>query len=155
MAMSNPRPLFRPPSARILIALLAIAIGSASLAPAATGAGPGSKASHLDFRLYGQTRQDVVGAKAIALVVHCPSDACKVTVWATSQSPPIRTAAVHAHVPSGGSQRLAVPISVGESRKLRTSFKAGRHPTLTVHALARDAAGDKVPLTLQVSPTKP
>lgn len=152
--MSSPRPLFRPPSARILIGLLAIAIAASSLVPAA-GAAPAAKSSHLDFRLHGQTRQDVVGTKAIALVAHCPSDACRVTVWATSQSPPIRTAAVHAGVPSGGSRRLVVPISTGESRKLRTSFKAGHHPTLTVHALARDAAGDKVPLTLQVSPTKP
>ena len=151
--MSTIRVPVRPSRGRILIAALAV-LGAAILLPTAAGAGPKANSHHLVFRLSGPSHQDVVGAQAIALVAHCPAEACTVTVSVSSTSPAFGTPKVHARVPAGGSERITVPLSMTQGGKLKAALKAGKAPTLTVHALARDGAGDKVPLTLTVRPTK-
>jgi hypothetical protein len=151
--MSTIRVPVRPNRGRILIAALAI-LGAAILLPTAAGAGPKPKTHHLVFRLSGPSHQDVIGAQAIALVAHCPSEACTVTVSASSTSPAFRTPKVHAQVPAGGSERITVPLSATQGGKLKAALKAGHAPILTVHAIARDGSGDKVPLTLTVRTVK-
>ena len=111
--------------------------------------------SRLVFRLGGPTHQDVIGSRQIAFVAHCPEDACRVAASVTSKSPSFTTATVHANVAAKGSERVLVPLAKRQRGKLRAALEAGHAPILTVHATARDSAGNEVPLTLTIHPKKP
>jgi hypothetical protein len=151
--MSIIRPALRLRPRRILIALTAT-ITAAALLPMAAGAG-GPGPHHLVFRLSGAARQDVIQSGSIRIEAHCPADACTVAASAISKSPSIRTAEVHAHVPAGATESISLPLASRDRGKLRAAFEAGHAPTLTVKATAHDAAGNHVPLSITVRPSKP
>jgi hypothetical protein len=148
--MSIIRPPVKRRSGRILTGLAAAAIAAAALAPAATSA----TQHHLVFKLSGSSHQNMVDAEAIVIAAHCPTEACTVVAAATSTSPSIHTARVRAHVPAGTTEQLLLPLAPRQSAKLKAAVKAGKPPTLTVHATAHDSAGNNVPLTLLVHSNK-
>jgi hypothetical protein len=151
--MSIIRPALRLRPHRILIALAATILGAALL-PIAAGAGA-SETHHLVFRLSGPAHQDVISSGSIRIDVHCPADACTVVASAISKSPSIRTVKVHAHVPAGAAESISLPLGSHDRGKLKAAFEAGHVPTLTVKATAHDAAGNHVPLSITVHPSKP
>jgi hypothetical protein len=97
----------------------------------------------------------MVAAEGIAIALHCPIEACTVVAAATSASPSIRTATVRTRVAGGSTKQLTVPLAPRQSAKLKAAVKAGKLPTLTVHATAHDSPGKRVPLTLLVRSDKP
>jgi hypothetical protein len=151
MSIIRPSPRLRP--SRILIALAAT-VTLVALVPTAAGAGA-PKVHRLSFHLSGPLHQDVIGAGAIEIRARCPTEACTIVAQATSKSPSFRTAKVHAQIPAGAAESISLPLAPRDRGKLKAAFKAGRSPTLTVNAIARDAAGTKVPLSIEVRPSKP
>lgn len=155
--MSITRPPQRLHLARLLIALVA-PIVVAGLCPAVAGAGApheASKGHHLEFRLSGRDRQDVLGASAIVINARCPTEACTVVAKATSKKPSIHTATVHAHVAAGKAASITLPLAKRQRGKLKAALEAGKSPILLVKATAHDHAGNKIPLTLEVRAFKP
>ncbi len=150
--MSIIRPALRLRSSRILIALTATV--ALAVLPLATATGA-PKVHHLVFHISGSTHQDVIGEGAIEIRARCPSEACTVVAQAISKSPSFRTAKVHARIPAGSAESISLPLSRRDRGKLKAAFKAGHSPTLTVKATAHDAAGTKVPLSIEVQPSKP
>lgn len=151
--MSIIRPVPRLLSGRVPSALLA-ALVAIALVPATAGAG-GIETHHLIFRLSGQSHQDVLGAGAIVVDAHCPTEACTVVATATSKSPAFHTAKVHAHIPAGAAASLSLPLGPHRRGRLKAALEAGHSPTLMVKATAHDRAGDKILLSLTVHPAKP
>jgi hypothetical protein len=157
--MSIIRPSLRLRPGRILIGLLT-AITAAALIPSAAGAGApkGDQAPaghHLVFRLSGRSHQDVIGAHSVTVRARCPVEACTVVASATSQSPAIHTARVHAQIPAGSAAALTVPLAPRDRGKLKAALEAGHSPTLMVKVIAHDGAGNRIPLTIEVRPFKP
>jgi hypothetical protein len=150
--MSINRPLPRLRSRRVLIGLAA-ATAAAALVPAASTAGPTTH--HLVFRLSGPDRQDILGAGAIKIRAFCPSEACTVVASATARNPSLHTAKARAQVPAGTAESILLPLSPKQAAKLKAALKAGRSPTFTVKATARDDAGAHVPLSIRVKPLNP
>jgi hypothetical protein len=153
--MSIIRPPMKPRRGRKVIGLLAVTALSAALIPAASSAHRGSGRHNLVFRVTGSAHQDVIDAHGIVISVRCPAEACTVVASATSASPSIHTGKFHAHVAAGGAERLTLPLSTRDSGKLKAALEAGKAPTLTVKATAKDGFGSEVPLSLQVKPVKP
>jgi hypothetical protein len=144
-----------PRRGAILIGLtVALSLLAAALVPAGAGAGQKSGAHHLVFRLSGAADQDVVGSGAVKVRVRCPAEACTVVASATAKSPSIHSSTVRARVPAGGSRELTIAVSARQGAKLAAARKAGKAPTLTVHATAKDEAGNTVPLVFAVLVTK-
>jgi hypothetical protein len=144
-----PSPVRRRP-ARILIGLLTLCVGVAALLPAiSSGASHG--AHKLVFKIDGQARQDVVSAGGIVLTARCPAEACTVTASAAAKSPSVHTGRARVQVAAGGSSRMTLPLGAKDAGKLRAALEAGKKPTLTVKAMARDHYGAKVPLELTVT----
>jgi hypothetical protein len=138
----------RPRRGAFLIGLVSALSLLAALVPAGAGAKPG--AHHLVFRLSGAEHQNVVGSGAVEVLVRCPAEACTVVASATAKSPSVHSATARVRVPAGGSRELAIAVSDRQSAKLAAARKAGKAPTLTVHATAKDKSGNSVPLTLAV-----
>jgi hypothetical protein len=136
---------------RILIGLLAVSVGTAALVPPISSAGSPKNVHKLVFKIDGRARQDVVGAGGIVVMARCPAEACTVVASAKAESPSVHTGKVRAHVPGGGSQRMMIPLGATDGAKLRAALAAGKRPTLTVSAMARDGYGAKVPLVLTVT----
>jgi hypothetical protein len=136
----------RPRRARFLIGLGA-AIALLALVPVASSA---QGHHHLVFQLTGPSHQDIVDAGAITVALHCPAEACTVVASATSVSPAVQAMSVRTRLPAGTTKQLTLPLAPRQTAKLKAAAKAGKSPTLTVHATARDASGNSVPLTLQV-----
>jgi hypothetical protein len=135
----------RPLRSRILIGLALIAT-AAALFPTASLAGR----HHLVFRLTGPSGQNVVAAEAIVISAHCPAEACTVVASASATSPSVHTATVRTRIAAGSTKQMTLPLTPTQSAKLKSATKAGKSPTLTVHATAHDSAGNRVPLTLLV-----
>ncbi|HEX4753845.1 MAG TPA: hypothetical protein VH268_13165, partial [Solirubrobacterales bacterium] len=148
--MSIIRPPERPRRGRKVIALLTVAATAAALVPAASSAHRGSGRHHLVFKLAGPAHQNVIGTHGIVISVRCPAEACTVVASATSSSPSIHTAKVRIRVAAGGTERLTLPLSTRDSGKLKAALEAGKKPSLTVKATAKDGFGSKVPLSLRV-----
>jgi hypothetical protein len=148
--MSIIRPLQRLRRRPVLIALSA-GILAAALVPAAAAA---PRANHLKFHLSGPSPQDIVGSEAIRVRASCPSEACTVTATATSEHPSVHTGSARVSVRAGGAATLNLPLAPRQRGKLKAALEAGRSPTFTVNATARDHAGTKVPLTIQVRSLK-
>jgi len=152
--MSIIRPPVRPRRRRKVIGILAAIATAAALVPIASGAQ--ARVRHnLVFKVTGSSHQNVIDAHGIVISVRCPAEACTVVASATSSSPSIHTAKIHAHVPAGGTERLTLPLSARDGGKLAAALEAGKKPSLTVKATAKDKFGSKVPLSLQVKPVKP
>jgi hypothetical protein len=145
------RPPLRPRQRRFLIGLLA-AIALLALVPVASSA---QARHHLVFRLSGPTHQNMVGAEGIAIALHCPAEACTVVASASSPSPSVHTASVRTQVAAGTTKQLTLPLAPRQTAKLKAAVEAGKSPTLTVHATARDSSGNSVPLLLQVRSEHP
>jgi hypothetical protein len=155
--MSIMRPPQRLHLARVVIALAA-SVAVAGLIPAAAGArGPqgSSKGHHLEFRLSGRDHQDILREGAIVINARCPTEACTVVAQATSRTPAIHTATVHARVGAGKAASISLPLAKRQRGKLKAALRAGKSPTLTVKAIARDHAGNKIPLSFEVRAFKP
>jgi hypothetical protein len=153
--MSIARHKVRPRPGAILIGpVVALALMASALLPGGAGAGSTPGAHHLVFRLSGARHQDVVDSGAVKVRVRCPAEACTVVASATAKSPSVRSATVRAHVPAGGAQELAIAVTARQGAKLAAARKAGKVPTLTVHATAKDGAGNTVPLTFAVLVTR-
>jgi hypothetical protein len=148
--MSIIRPLQRLRRGPVLIALSA-GIAAAALVPTAAAA---PQMHHLEFHLSGPSPQDIVGAAAIRVQASCPTEACTVVASATSEHPAIHTSNARISVRAGGAATLKLPLAPRQRGKLKAALEAGRSPTFTVNATARDHAGTKVPLTIQVRPQK-
>jgi hypothetical protein len=151
--MSIIRPTVKLLPGRILIVLLT-AITATALIPAGAGAG-GPKSHHLVFRLSGPARQDVIANGVIFVNARCRTEACTIVASAISKSPSFRTAKVHAHLPAGTLDTISLPLAPRERGKLKAAFKAGHSPTLTVKAVAHDASGTRVSLSIKVRARKP
>jgi hypothetical protein len=136
---------------RILIGLLAVSAGAVALLPAISSAGSPKGVHKLVFKIDGQARQNVVGTGGIVVTARCPAEACTVVASAKAKSPSIHTGKVRARVAAGGAERLTLPLGAKDGEKLRAALGAGKKPTLTVSATARDAYGAKVPLELTVT----
>ena len=152
--MSIVRHPLRLPRRAILIGLATAFALIAALVPAVAGAGQKPNAHHLVFRLSGAAHQDVVGAGAVKVRVRCPAEACTVVASAAAKSPSVHSSTVRAHVPAGGTRDLTLPVSAHQGAKLAAARKAGKATTLTVHATAKDGAGNAIPLTFVVRVTK-
>lgn len=155
--MSIIRPQQRLHLARILIAVLAPVV-VAGLVPAAAGAGGpqgGSKGHHLEFRLSGRDHQDILGAGVIAFNALCPTESCTVVASATSKSPSIHSATVHAHVAAGKAKSISLPVAKRQRGKLKAALEAGKTPILKIKAIARDKSGNRIPLSFEVRAFKP
>lgn len=151
--MSAIRPVLKRRRHGFLIGVLAVTAGAAALAPVASStAAPGGH--DLVFRISGPAHQDVVGAGAIVFSARCPADACTIVASAKSASPSIASGKVRARIAAGGKERITVPLGARATAKLQAALEAGKSPTLTVRATARDAFGAKVPLELKVHPVK-
>jgi hypothetical protein len=148
--LRSPRGLRRRPG-RILIGVVAMTAGAAALIPAMSSAGAPHGSHKLVFKIDGQARQDVVGAGGIVVTARCPAEACTVVASAKSTSPQVDTGDVRARVAGGGSARMMLPLGAKDGEKLRAALAAGKKPTLTVSATARDGYGAKVPLELTVT----
>jgi hypothetical protein len=148
--MSIIRPLQRLRRGPVLIALSA-GIAAAALVPAAAAAPQGH---HLEFHLSGQSPQDIVGAAAIRIRVSCPTEACTVVASATSEHPAVHTGSARIAVRAGAAATLKMPLAPRQRGKLKAVLAAGHTPTFIVHATARDHAGSKVPLTIEVRSQK-
>jgi hypothetical protein len=152
--MSTVRHQVRLPRRAIFIALITTLALVAALVPAGAGAGTKPNAHHLVFRLSGAAHQDVVDSGAVKVRVRCPAEACTVVASATAKSPSVHSSTVRAHVPAGGTEDLTLTVSAHQGAKLEAARKAGKAPTLTVHATAKDGAGNAIPLTFVVRVTK-
>ncbi len=139
----------RPGRGRILIGLATTAM-AAALLPASSGAGQ----HHLVFELSGPSHQNMVTAAAVDVSVECPTEACTVVASASSASPSVHTGTVRTRVARGSAQTLTLPLAPAQNAKLKAATQAGKSPTLTVQATARDAAGNQVRLTLLVRSDK-
>jgi len=133
---------------------LALTATTAALVPATTSALPTSR-HNLVFKVNGKVRQDVIGAQGITITVRCPTEACAIVATAQSKSPSVHTGNVRAQLAAGGSSRLVLPLGEKDSAKLAAALGAGKSPTFTVKATAKDNFGSKVPLQLTVRPVKP
>ena len=133
-----------------LVGLLAIVAGAA-LVPAISSADPHHGGHKLVFRIDGQARQDVIGTGGIVLTASCPAESCTVVASAKGKRPSIHTDKVRAEVVAGGSARLTLPFDAKDDARLRAALAAGKKPSLTVSATARDGYGAKVPLELTVT----
>jgi hypothetical protein len=143
--------LVRRRSGRILIGVVAMTAGAAALIPAISSAGAPHGTHKLVFKIDGKARQNVIGAGGIVVTAQCPAEACTVVASAKSESPQVSTGKVRARVAGGGSARMMLPLSAKDGAKLRAALAAGKKPTLTVSANARDDYGAKVPLELKVT----
>jgi hypothetical protein len=130
---------------RILIGLALIAT-AAAIFPAASAAGR----HHLVFRLTGPSHQNIVATEAVVISVGCPTEACTVVASAGAKSPSVHTGTVRSHLAGGSTEQLTLPLAPAQGAKLAAARNAGKSPTLTVHAAARDSAGNRVHLTLLV-----
>jgi hypothetical protein len=139
-----------PRRGAILIGLVAALSLAVALGPAAAGAKTAPGVHHLTFSLSGPARQKVVDAEAVTVRVRCPTEACTVVASASAQSPAVHSSTVRARVPAGSSQELTMPVGARQGDKLAAALKAGKAPTLTVHATAKDGVGNAVPLTFAV-----
>lgn len=153
--MSIVRQQVRQPRRTILIGLVTTLALVAALVPAGAGAGQKPNAHHLVFRLSGAAHQNVVDAGAVKVRVRCPAEACTVVASAAAKSPSVHSSTVRARVPAGGTKDLTLAVSAHQGAKLEAARKAGKAPTLTVHATAKDGAGNAIPLTFAVLVTKP
>jgi hypothetical protein len=142
-------PSLRPHRKRFLIGLLA-AIAILILVPVASSA---QARHHLVFQLTGPSHQNMVDAEGVTIALHCPTEACTVVASATSVSPAVHSASVRTRVAAGTTKQLTLPLAPRQTNKLKAALKSGKSPILTVHATARDASGNRVPLTLQVRST--
>ena len=88
--------------------------------------------------------------KALRLRVGCPLEACTTTARASAKRPRLRVRPVTAAVPAGSSRTLGLRLTRKQLAAIRRTLAAGRAPTLTVKAEARDAAGNRVVRTLRV-----
>jgi hypothetical protein len=140
----------RPRQGAILIGLAVALSLAAALAPAGAGAGKAPGIHHLTFSLSGPARQNVVDAEAVTVRVRCPTEACTVVASASAQSPSVHSSTVRVRVPAGSVQQVTMPVNARQGSKLAAALKAGKAPTLTVHATAKDGAGNVVPLTFAV-----
>jgi hypothetical protein len=152
--MSIIRPLQRPRRGRKVIGLLAVTATAAAFVPIASSA-QAQGHHNLVFKVAGAAHQNVIDAHGIVISVRCPAEACTVVASATSSSPSVHTGKIRAHVAAGGTERLTLPISPRDSGKLKAALEAGKAPTLTVKATAKDGFGSEVPLSLQVMPVQP
>jgi hypothetical protein len=148
--MSIGRHQLGPRRGAILIGLAAALALVAALVPAGAGAGPAPGLHHLTFSLSGPARQNVVDAEAVTVRVRCPTEACTVVASASAQSPSVHSATVRTRIAAGSSQELTLPVNARQGGKLAAALEAGKAPTLTVHATAKDGAGNAVPLTFAV-----
>jgi hypothetical protein len=148
-------PLGRPRTT-VLVGTLALL---AALAPAAAAAGPAAGpakpgAHHLSFHIGGASHQDVVGAEAVRFRVTCPTEACTVVASASTRSPAVHSRTVRSHLAKGDSKQLTLPVAAAQCAKLASALERGKAPSLTVRAIAKDTAGNSVPLTLRVAVTR-
>jgi hypothetical protein len=148
--VSISRPPLRARRQRFLIGLVA-AIALLILVPAASSAGP---RHHLVFQLTGSSHQNMVDAGGITIALHCPAEACTVVASASSTSPSVRTAPVRTSVAGGTTKQFTLALAPRQIAALKAAGKAGKSPTLTVQATARDSSGNRVPLTFQVRSSK-
>ena len=101
--------------------------------------GTGTPDAGLTFSLGGARKQRLLRQKAVHIKVACPSEPC--TTVATSS----------ARCGCGGSQRasrqgprgtLKLRLTRKQLATVRTALASGRRPSLTVHVVARDRAGN-------------
>jgi hypothetical protein len=148
--VSFARSLQRLSRGPILIGLVVIV---AALLPAAAGAG--SNAHHLEFRLSALPHQDLVGESAILVRARCLSEPCTVVASANSKNPSLHTGTARTQIAAGEAETLPLPLAPRQRGKLKAALEAGRSPTFTVTATARDRAGTRIPLSIMVEAKKP
>ncbi len=152
--MSIIRPPVKRRPGRMIVGLLAVTTAGAAFLPAVPSAQAKAR-HHLVFKVAGKGRQDVIGTEGIVITARCPTEACIVVASARSRRPALRTGRVRARVAAGGSERIVLPLTAREDAKLRAAVEAGKSPSLTVRATAKDGFGSEVPLKLTIHPVKP
>ena len=120
--VSSSRPLQRRPRGPILIVLALIALFA--LVPAA-----GAKGVHLEFRLSGDSHQDLVGESAIEIRARCLGEPCVVVASAKSKNPSLHTGKARAKIAAGEAKTLFLPLPKQQRGKLKAALEAGRAPT--------------------------
>jgi RTX calcium-binding nonapeptide repeat (4 copies) len=103
--------------------------------------GTGAPDTTLTFRLGGPRKQRLLRQKAVHIKVACPSEPC--TTVATS-SGKLRLRRLTASVPAGTARTLKLRLTRKQLATVRKRLATGRRPSLTVHVVARDGAGNTV-----------
>lgn len=92
----------------------------------------------LTFRLGGARKQRLLRQKSVRINVACPSEPC--TAVATSSG----TRRLTTSLAAGTAKTLKLRLTRKQLATVRAAPASGRRPSLTVHVVARDAAGNTV-----------
>jgi Ca2+-binding RTX toxin-like protein len=113
-----------------------------------TNPGTDTPDTTLSFTLAGAGRQRLLRQKAVHVKVACPQEACTIVATASGK---LRLRPVTSSVAAGATRTLKLRLTRKQLAVVRKAFAAGRRPSLTVSAQARDGAGNTVSRTKRVT----